>query len=454
MIKSLYLRIVLTFIGVVLLSLIVSFFISVQLFKTQALEIMQSDMGRVGQQVLRLYDNQREHNLDAYFHNLADLNYYTFLVYSENGAKKTFVPNNGKFSFDIETDVVQKVLHGGVYRSSLEGSVNFRHLAVGLPFQSEGKRYALFLLPAPGQEEMTGHSYLLIVLSIILAVGSLLILIASRFLVRPLVQMTAATKRLAKGDFDVRISYKRRDELGTLADSFNHMAAELQQIEQNRQDFVSNVSHEIQSPLTSIKGFSKALQEDELNRADRLRYLQIIHDESERISRLSENLLRLASLESEHHPYRPQAYALDEGIRQAVIAAEPLWSAKDLDIELDLPAVTLAADPDQLSQVWTNLLANAVKYTPPGGSISLTATLQADTVTVSVQDTGIGIAQEELPKIFERFYKVDKSRDRSLGGNGLGLAIVKKIISIHGGTITVDSTPGSGTTFLVILPKG
>lgn len=453
MIKSLYLRIVLTFIGVVLLSLIVSFFISVQLFKTQAFEMMQSDMTRIGQQVIRLYENQREPDLDTYFHNLADLNFYTFLVYSADGSQKVFVPNSEEERPQIEQNVVQKVLHGGVYRSSLEGRVNFRHIAVGLPFQADGKRYALFLLPAPGQEEMTGHSFILIVLSIILATGSLLILISSRLLVRPLVQMTAATKRLAKGDFDVRISYKRQDELGTLADSFNHMAQELQQLEQMRQDFVSNVSHEIQSPLTSIKGFSKALQDNELTDADRLRYLQIIHDESERISRLSENLLRLASLEAEHYPYHPKPYALDEGIRQTVIAAEPLWSAKDLDIELDLTAVSILADPDQLSQVWTNLLANAVKYTPHGGSIRIGLTRQADTVTVSFQDTGIGIAAEELPKIFERFYKVDKSRDRSLGGNGLGLAIVKKIISIHGGTITVESTPGTGTTFLATLPK-
>ncbi|ASS76740.1 hypothetical protein CIG75_18550 [Tumebacillus algifaecis] len=453
MIKSLYLRIVLTFIGVVLVSLIATFFISLYLFQTEALEMVQEDMTKVGKQVIRLFDTQSPKDVDSFFRNMSVLNDYWLVLYHEQGGKRFFAPYPTKDRPEIDQSVVSKVLQGGVYRSSLEGKVNFEKILVGMPLQIDGKRYALFVQPASGKQAQEAHYYLLIVLSTILGIGSLLILVSSRLLVRPLKQMTTATNRLATGDFDVRIKYRRKDELGTLANSFNHMAQELQQLEQMRQDFVSNVSHEIQSPLTSIRGFSKALQDGELSPEDQKRYLQIISDESERISRLSENLLRLASLESEHYPFHPIPCRLDESIRQAVIAAEPQWSAKELNIELLLHPVTLPVDVDQLSQVWTNLLANAIKYTPPGGTIRIELRLQENAVTVAFSDTGSGISAADLSKIFERFYKADKSRDRALGGNGLGLAIVKKIIAIHGGKISVKSQLEIGTTFEIDFPR-
>ncbi len=455
MIKTLYLRTVLTFIGVVILSIIASYFISLSLFETEMTELLQEEMAVVGKQVISFYETQAPPDKDVYFRNIAKFNSYWFLLYDDSGGRQAFAPHDTKERREISPDVVRSVVQGGVYRSPLDEDVEYMQTTIGLPLQIDSKRYALFIQPAPEnqQHEKKAIFYLVTVLSIVLGVGSLLILIFSRYLVKPLVQMTSATKRLAKGDFDARIRFTRKDELGTLADSFNHMAQKLQEIEQMRQDFVSNVSHEIQSPLTSIKGFSKALHEGELPDDTRKRYLQIIHEESERLSRLSENLLRLASLEAKHHPFRPLPYALDEGLRHAVIAAEPLWSAKGLTVELDLRPIILIADSDQLSQVWTNLLGNAIKYTPPGGTISLSLAEAENSVTVSIRDTGIGIPAEDLDKIYERFYKVDKARDRSVGGNGLGLAIVKTIISIHGGEIALESAVGQGSTFSVTLPK-
>ncbi|NQX67593.1 GHKL domain-containing protein [Paenibacillus alba] len=180
--------------------------------------------------------------------------------------------------------------------------------------------------------------------------------------------------------------------------------------------------------------------------------MEIIERESERLTRLSENLLKLASLESEHHPFHPSTYDLDEQLRRVLVFYEPQWSEKEQVLDLNLPRVKISADADQLNQVWTNLLGNAIKFTPPQGMIQLKLAAKTDHVVISIQDTGIGIKKEEQERIFERFYKADHARQRGTGGSGLGLAIVRKILERHQGSISVASEPGEGTLFTVILP--
>lgn len=231
------------------------------------------------------------------------------------------------------------------------------------------------------------------------------------------------------------------------------MAVDLKQLERMRQDFVSNVSHEIQSPLTSISGFAKALKDmNTIAEDERIQYLDIILAESGRLSRLSDNLLKLASLDSNHHPLEYATFHLDEQIRQVVVNCEPLWSEKNMNINLDLPqAAEITADKDQLNQVWTNLFGNSIKFTPEGGHIHFQFRTSMDGYTVTLSDSGVGIAPEQLGRVFERFYKTDRSRNRS-GGNGLGLAIVKKICVLHQGDIYIESKVGQGTKVVVHLP--
>lgn len=232
------------------------------------------------------------------------------------------------------------------------------------------------------------------------------------------------------------------------------MAGELKQLEQMRQDFVSNVSHEIQTPLTSISGFARALQSNDLiAEEERKDYLDIIIAESGRLSRLSDNLLKLASLDSEHHPFTAVPFRLDEQIRTIVVTCEPQWSARRIVIDLELPeAVHITGDEDQLKQVWMNLLSNSIKFTPEGGRISIRIDRSTAEVAVTISDNGIGISPEEWGAVFQRFYTVDKSRNGSNSGNGLGLAIVSKIVSLHQGSIEVDGAAGVGTTIIVRLP--
>ncbi|QAY67103.1 HAMP domain-containing sensor histidine kinase [Paenibacillus protaetiae] len=263
--------------------------------------------------------------------------------------------------------------------------------------------------------------------------------------------MRAVTTRISKGDYSARLPMHRRDELGELADSINRMAFNLSRQDMMRQDFVSNVSHEIQSPLTSIGGFAEALRSDLLTREERDHYVGIIKQESSRLSRLSENLLKLASLDSNQTPFTPSSYRLDRQLRDVVLTFEPQWLAKRLTVELRMEETTIMADSDQLNQVWVILLANSMKFTPEEGMISFQLQEKNGYAVVRVTDTGIGISEEDRERIFERFYKADRSRDRSAGGSGLGLSIARKIVENHNGTIEAEASQG-GASFVITLP--
>lgn len=263
-----------------------------------------------------------------------------------------------------------------------------------------------------------------------------------------------ALRRIAKGDFSVNLDVKMDRHWGELVDGINHMAEQLSEMEKLRQEFISNVSHEIQSPLTSISGFARAMQNDNLTREEQLHYLEIIEAESARLSKISDNLLKLTSLEGKHHPVERKAYSLDQQLRRIILACEPQWLEKDLDLDIALEKVEIVADEEMLSQVWNNLISNSIKFSSQGGRLGIQMHRQEQDVIVRITDTGIGIAKEDQERIFERFYKADKSRTRTGGGgSGLGLSIVKKIIDLHHGTIAVSSELGKGTTFTVTLPE-
>jgi signal transduction histidine kinase len=456
MIKSLYLRVVLTFLAIVMVSVLVAFPLAMTLLTNRITTGFQSEMLAIGEQIVTLSEEIQPKNLPSFLGGSNRLNNsYSFTLFNANGEPMTAVPLDKKGNPRIQASEVTSVLNGSVYKS-LDYSMPkdpINRINVGFPLQVGGKTYALFIHPnfseATRYQIQTG---IITVLAIVLSVGSLLILIASRYLVNPLKKLTLATERLARGNFNVHVSVKQKDELGQLAQSFNHMAGELKQLEQMRQDFVSNVSHEIQSPLTSIRGFSKALRGSEIDEAERGHYLEIIERESERLSRLSDNLLKLASLESEHHPFHPTTYDLDEQLRRVVVFYEPQWSSKQLELDLELPRVKITADADQWSQVWMNLLGNAIKFTPSQGTIRVQLEPHNDRVLIRIQDSGIGIAIADQERIFERFYKADTSRQRETGGSGLGLAIVRKIVELHHGTIEVQSEIDKGTQFTITIP--
>lgn len=265
-----------------------------------------------------------------------------------------------------------------------------------------------------------------------------------------------AMRRMAKGDFDVALDFDPRHtgQMGVIVNNFNQMVVSLREMERMRQEFISNVSHEFQSPLTSISGFARALQNDDLPAETRKHYLGIIELESVRLSRLSDNLLKLTSLESKHHPFEPRAYRLDRQLRRIALSCEPLWDAKRIEIDMDLPPLTITADEELLDQVWINLLTNSIKFTPEDGTIAIGVSTEDGHYRITVADTGIGIPEAHLPHLFERFYKVDKARTRSGGnsGSGLGLSIVRTIVEMHQGAVSAGNRPEGGAVFAVRIP--
>ena len=270
-----------------------------------------------------------------------------------------------------------------------------------------------------------------------------------------------AIRQIAQGNFRFRIDLDNivRHEgpnhpVQQLVDSVNSLAEGLAKLESMRQEFIGNVSHEIQIPLAAIGGFASILKQGDISEAKQAEYLEIICLESERLSRMTESLLKLTSLESGYHPLRQEEFWGDRQIGDVVLALEPLWSKKDLSLEIALPPFSLRGDRDLVSQIWVNCISNAIKFTPAGGTIKILANAAVGGVEVSLTDIGVAISPDDFPRVFERFYKVDPSRGRAVAGSGLGLAVVKKIVEIHGGTVTLDSRLGEGTLVAVWLPKG
>ena len=264
-----------------------------------------------------------------------------------------------------------------------------------------------------------------------------------------------AIDKIAKGDFDVIIesNTSKHDHLmSALAVKVNNMAKQLSSMEMMRQDFVSNVSHEIQSPLTSIRGFAALLQNENLSYEEKKSYLEIIETETKRLSKLSDNLLKLSSLDCGTKELQIETYDLDKQLKNVILSLEPQWSKKNIEFEIECPHTTVAADEELMSEVWINLLNNGIKFTLYDSKMFVSIKKDDVSIEVTIKDSGIGISEEEQKCIFERFYMVDKSRKRELGGNGLGLAITKKILDLHGGSIRVESEINKGASFIVSLP--
>ncbi|SFM07216.1 Signal transduction histidine kinase [Paenibacillus sp. 1_12] len=451
MIKTLYVRVVLTFLGAVLFGMASAFFLTTFFYTNLVREEIQDKMMDNGKDIVHTLTLLKEEKIHEYLTTVSRLSEYYITLYEENKSKNVYGETEPREKVDIADPVVVQVQSGEVYRS-LSGFPD--QIVVGFPFQIDTVHYAIFFQYSRHNKESALQKAVITTLFITLLMGSLFIFVAARYVVKPLRVMTEATKRMSKGDFNMDWKLKRRkDELGMLAQSFSEMALELKQLEQMRQDFVSNVSHEIQTPLTSISGFSKALRSNRMSEEERLYYLEIIQSESERLSRMSENLLKLASLESMHHPYQPHTYDLDEQIRHVIVACEPQWSAKQIEFELNMPSIKICADEDLLNQVWMNLITNSIKFSPQSGWIHIQVKQTTNEITVSISDQGIGISEEDQGRIFERFYKADKSRTGEHSGSGLGLAIVNKIVLLHLGRISIQSATGKGSTFSVTLPS-
>lgn len=273
-------------------------------------------------------------------------------------------------------------------------------------------------------------------------------------LTKPLKQMSEASRAMAKGDFSKRIPVTTDDEIGELATSFNMMTNSLAQLEGMRKSFVANVSHELKTPMTTIGGFIDGILDGTIEPEKQEYYLEIVSSEVKRLSRLVQSMLSMSRLESGEFSLKPELFDLREMIFTIVISQEQRIESKSLQITgLDeLQGLSIKADRDLIHQVVYNLVDNAVKFTEDGGNISFSLKSDKNFALLTVTNSGSGIPEKDLPFIFERFYKVDKSRATLKNSTGLGLYIAKTIITAHGGTVSVSSKENDLTTFKITLP--
>lgn len=305
-------------------------------------------------------------------------------------------------------------------------------------------------------QEITVNVFLLIAamtLSSIL-IGFLLAALAPKFFFKRVSKISEGMREIARGNYKTRV--KERDkpdaisEFGELERSFNQMASELDGIEIFRNDFINNFSHEFKTPIVSIRGFARQLQNGDLTEDQEKEYIDIIVSESERLANMSSNVLLLSKLENQQIVSDQTEFDLDEQIRKCILLLEKEWNDKNIELDIDLAPIKYTFNEEMLSHVFINLFSNSVKFTPNGGCIRCSLYKQENNAIFEISDNGIGMNEETKSRIFEKFYQGDTSHSET--GNGIGLNIVKRIVTLAEGSIDVQSEYGKGSIFTVTLP--
>lgn len=282
-----------------------------------------------------------------------------------------------------------------------------------------------------------------------MAIGTMMAFIIYNYVFHGFDDFLKAMSRVSKGDFEVKMP-ESENYLNEMYDSFNKMVQSLKSIETLKTDFISNFSHEFKTPIASICGFAKLLKNPELSREEREEFINIIITESNRLTYLAQNTLSLSKLENQEQVFEQKAYSLDEQIRKCALLFQTELEDKEIDFDINEDEITYYGNEALMSQLWINLISNAIKFTPRHGSITVRAKNEAGTITVSVSDSGCGMDGDTKNRIFEKFYQGEESHTGA--GNGLGLSIAKKIVEIAKGKISVESEIGAGSTFTVTLP--
>lgn len=300
---------------------------------------------------------------------------------------------------------------------------------------------------------MTSLHILTLLALISVIFGSLVSMFALHHVLNPIMELSKAMQKVAEGDYDIQLNpppHRPKSEMYDLWSSFNQMVRELNSTQTLHSDFISNVSHEFKTPLASISGYATLLQDDTLTPEEREEYLNTIIQSTRELSRMTGNILSLSRLETQSIISEKESYRVDEQIRRCILRLEPSWSAKHLNIYPELDPIVWNGNLELTAHIWNNLLENAIKFTPQGGEISITARIQDPWMVVTFQDSGIGMSPEVQTHIFDKFYQGDTSHKKK--GNGLGLPLVHKIVTLYGGSIQVESQPELGSVFRIFLP--
>lgn len=365
-------------------------------------------------------------------------------------------------SYDFSDDVLNEVRKGSYCRiTNLDGMLSARFIVAAEPITVNSQTVAYSFCLQPLEQGVSLYVFDVLKMFLFASAFALLICFVAVYLMtysltRPFRQMSYATKRYSVGDFSPRIDVRGRDELATLCSEFNSMATALATLESTRRSFVANVSHELKTPMTTIGGYIDAILDGTIPKEKEQQYLQIVSDEVKRLSRLVVAMLNLSKIEAGEIRIHHSRFDITELIFTTLLSFEQTIDNRHIQIKglEELIPVQVSADRDMLHQAVYNLVDNAVKFTPDGGWIELKLKNNGKTVSVSIANSGAGVSSEEISKIFERFYKVDKSRSYDVKGAGLGLYIVKTVIEMHSGTVFARSEEGKYTEFTFTIPIG
>lgn len=444
--KSIYSKLIFGFFITIVASFSVAGFVSLRLNDQQIESTVEEDLITTNDYVSKVISNINIENRDDIIDLYAKSSEMAITCYSSSEGYVAY--GNKKYNPTPEQMMA-------MFKST-NNELSFKHhnevLAYGTENMINGQEYYIYVQKdTSGQKSAIANSAILI-LGCVFLTGSIVFLVIADIIVKPLTRLTNAIKELSNGNYNVRVDNVGQDEISKLNQGFNQMARQLAKQDETRQKFISDISHEFQTPLTSIQGFANILKEEDLPKEQRVKYANIILYNSKRLSSLAKNMLQLTLLDREEIELELTNYSLVEQMNRVISTQENQAMEKNIEIVFEMPKkeIFIEGDEQRLEQVWTNIISNAIKYTNEGGLITITMKKNSKDIEISIEDTGIGMSKEVVSHIFERFYREDKARN--VEGNGLGLAIVKSIVDLHHGKIDILSQVDVGTNFIVRLP--
>lgn len=444
--KSIYSKLIFGFFITIVASFSVAGFVSLRLNDQQIESTVEEDLVTTNDYVSKVISNINIENRDDIIDLYAKSSEMAITCYSSSEGYVAY--GNKKYNPTPEQMMA-------MFKST-NNELSFKHhnevLAYGTKNMINGQEYYIYVQKdTSGQKSAIANSAILI-LGCVFLTGSIVFLVIADIIVKPLTRLTNAIKELSNGNYNVRVDNVGQDEISKLNQGFNQMARQLAKQDETRQKFISDISHEFQTPLTSIQGFANILKEEDLPKEQRVKYANIILYNSKRLSSLAKNMLQLTLLDREEIELELTNYSLVEQMNRVISTQENQAMEKNIEIVFEMPKkeIFIEGDEQRLEQVWTNIISNAIKYTNEGGLITITMKKNSKDIEISIEDTGIGMSKEVVSHIFERFYREDKARN--VEGNGLGLAIVKSIVDLHHGKIDILSQVDVGTNFIVRLP--
>ena len=444
--KSIYSKLIFGFFITIVASFSVAGFVSLRLNDQQIESTVEEDLITTNDYVSKVITNINIENRDDIIDLYAKSSEMAITCYSSSEGYVAY----GNKKYNPTPEQIMAMF------KSTNNELSFKHhnevLAYGTKNMINGQEYYIYVQKdTSGQKSAIANSAILI-LGCVFLTGSIVFLVIADIIVKPLTRLTNAIKELSNGNYNVRVDNVGQDEISKLNQGFNQMARQLAKQDETRQKFISDISHEFQTPLTSIQGFANILKEEDLPKEQRVKYANIILYNSKRLSSLAKNMLQLTLLDREEIELELTNYSLVEQMNRVISTQENQAMEKNIEIVFEMPKkeIFIEGDEQRLEQVWTNIISNAIKYTNEGGLITITMKKNSKDIEVSIEDTGIGMSKEVVSHIFERFYREDKARN--VEGNGLGLAIIKSIVDLHHGKIDILSQVDVGTNFIVRLP--